>query len=384
VRTAGPARSAAILVALVGVAVLLPAPGSGAARAAYPWKARVAAARKFARHRVGTVSFAIVGEHGNLRGYKPQRRFHSASVVKAMLMVSYLRRPSVRNRALDDHDRALLRPMITRSDNSTATAVYDIVGNSGLDRLARAAHMRDFHPSVVWGLSEITARDQSLFFYRLRHYIPARHRRYAFHLLSHIVSYQRWGVPPARPRGWKVFFKGGFIPASDGWRINQVALLRRGSRKLALAVLSHGNPSLGYGAKTVQGVTARLLRGYDRLGGATTSAQALTSFHSPSGNIRCSILRSGVRCDIQRKDWQPPPKPSSCEFDWGGSIGLTRRGKAHFLCVSDAVEPGRKLDYGDSLTRHRFRCASLTSGVRCTNKRNGHGFVVSRQGYRFF
>ncbi len=75
----------------------------------------------------------------------------------------------------------------------------------------------------------------------------------------------RWGVPPAKPAGWQVFFKGGFIPASDGWRINQVAQLRRGSRRLGLAVLTHGNPTLQYGAKTVQGVTARLLRDYDQL-----------------------------------------------------------------------------------------------------------------------
>jgi hypothetical protein len=231
----------------------------------YPWKRRVAAAKRFAQHRIGTVSFAIVGEHGNLRGYKPQREFHSASVVKVMLMLSYLRRPSVRNRPLNSHDKALLHPMITRSDNTTATEIYNIVGNPGLNRLARAAQMHDFHPNVVWGLTEIGARDMSEFMFRIRRYIPGRHRRYALHLLSHIVSYQRWGVPPAKPAGWKVYFKGGFIPAADGWRINQVAQLRRGSRRLGLAVLTHGNPTLQYGAKTVQGVTARLLRNYNQL-----------------------------------------------------------------------------------------------------------------------
>jgi beta-lactamase class A len=249
-------------------------PAAGAHRG-YPWKQRVAAARNFARHRIGSVSFAIVGEHGNLRGYKARREFRSASVVKAMLMVSYLRRRSVRHRSLNAGDRNLLGPMIRRSDNATATAVYNTVGNPGLRRLARAAHMRDFHPNVVWGLTLITARDQALFMYRLRRYIPARHRRYALQLLSHIVSYQRWGVPPAKPRGWRVYFKGGFIPAGDGWRINQVARLSRGHRKLALAVLSHGNPTLEYGAKTVQGVTARLLRNYNSLiGGGRSRAAA--------------------------------------------------------------------------------------------------------------
>jgi hypothetical protein len=114
------------------------------------------------------------------------------------------------------------------------------------------------------------------------------------------------------------------------------------------------------------------------------SATAIVGFHSPSGNIRCDILKSGVRCDIGQKSWQSPPQPGSCEFDWGQSIGLGRQGKAHFLCVSDATEPGRELAYGESIARHRFRCKSLTSGVRCVNKRNGHGFRLSRESYRLF
>jgi hypothetical protein len=256
------------LLAALCASGLLAGPARGAragAKGRYPWQQRVAAARHFAHHRIGRVSFAIVGEHGNLRGDKPWREFRSASVVKVMLMVSYLRRASVRHRRLGSHDRQLLGPMIRRSDNDAANDVFGTVGNEGLRRLARAAHMRDFHPQVVWGLSVVTARDQALFMYRLRRYIPSRHRRYAFHLLSHIVSYQRWGVPPAKPRGWRLYFKGGFVPAGGGWRINQVARLRRGRRKLALAVLSQGNPSLRYGAKTVQGVTARLLRDYNTL-----------------------------------------------------------------------------------------------------------------------
>ena len=268
--------SARTLIALAGavlaLSVCLPAsPSSASAKGTtdsvhrYPWHARVNRAKRFARHRLGNVAFAVVGEHGNLRGFKAKRRFRSASVVKLMLLVSYLRREGVRHRSLHHSEKALLGPMIQRSDNSAATAIYNVVGNSGLNRLARAAAMKRLRPNVIWGLTEITAADQAPFMFRLRRYIPKRHRHYAFHLLSHIVSYQRWGVPPAKPRGWRVYFKGGFVPAGGGWRINEVAQLRRRHHKLALAVLSQGNPTLGYGAKTVQGVTARLLHRYNRL-----------------------------------------------------------------------------------------------------------------------
>ena len=114
-------------------------------------------------------------------------------------------------------------------------------------------------------------------------------------------------------------------------------------------------------------------------------ASAATSFHSPSGNIRCVIYgTSFTRCDITNRDWSPPPKPRLCELDWGNSLSLGLRGRGRFACVSDAVDPGRTLDYGKSIKRGRFRCRSRMSGIRCVNVRNDHGFAMSRQRVRRF
>jgi hypothetical protein len=118
---------------------------------------------------------------------------------------------------------------------------------------------------------------------------------------------------------------------------------------------------------------------------AAAPASAATFFHSPSGNIRCMIDRTSfTRCDITNRDWSPPPKPRSCEFDWGNTLEVGLRGRGRFGCVSDAVEPGRVLAYGESISRGRFRCRSRRSGMRCTNTRNGHGFAVSRERVRRF
>jgi hypothetical protein len=118
---------------------------------------------------------------------------------------------------------------------------------------------------------------------------------------------------------------------------------------------------------------------------AVSSASAAVFFHSPSRNIRCVIDRTAfTRCDITTREWSPPPKPRSCEFDWGNSLGLGFRGRGHFICVSDAVDLGRRLDYGEAIRRGRFKCRSRVTGMRCVNLRNGHGFLLSRQRVRRF
>jgi hypothetical protein len=252
-----PALLAATTVAL---GLLAGAASADARWAPVSWSERKADAIALVEARAGVESFAFVDEEGRLHGYHRWRPTPSASVLKPMLMIAYLNLGSVRDRALDDRDRSLLAPMIKRSDNATANAVLSIVGSSGLYRVARRAHMRHFRVHLpVWGLTEITAGDQARFFYRIETYVPARHRAYARYLLSHIVSSQRWGIPPEVPAGWKVFFKGGW-GSGTGRVTHQVALLEQNDRRLAIAVLTEFNPSHDYGTRTVRGVAARLLR----------------------------------------------------------------------------------------------------------------------------
>ena len=232
----------------------------------YPWRVRVRSAARFARRRAGSVSFAVLDERRRLHGFHARRTYPSASVVKVMLMVAYLNRRPVRHRRLHRHDRRLMGPMIRRSDNATASAIYGLVGDGGLRRVAHRAGMRRFAPGgPVWGLSRITARDQARFMIRVDRLVPARHRAYALHLLTEIVRRQRWGMPGAVPKRWRLHFKGGFVPEGGGWKTHQVALLRRGGRRMSVAVLTRFNPSLHYGGRTIDGVTKRLFRGYDAI-----------------------------------------------------------------------------------------------------------------------
>jgi hypothetical protein len=264
-----PVRTLLVLALVGGIAGTAAIPASAGAGTKtsvkkFPWDERVREAAQYARGRTGIVSFAIVDEYGRSHSFRRGTQYSSASLVKAMLLVAYLRKGDVRNRRLHASERAQLDPMIRASNNDAASAIHARVGSSGLNRLAKRAGMRRFIPNPVWGGCQVTARDQAQFFERIRSLLPDRHRSYALGLLSNVVDGQRWGIPKGDPKGWRPHFKGGWFPGDGGWRVHQAALLRHGNRELALAVLTQGGASLGYGAATIAGVTRRLLHGYER------------------------------------------------------------------------------------------------------------------------
>lgn len=115
-------------------------------------------------------------------------------------------------------------------------------------------------------------------------------------------------------------------------------------------------------------------------GGSVTE---LTGFTSPTGNIGCYIDTTTVRCDIDQRDWQPPAQPASCDLDYGQGIDLEAGGSAAFVCAGDtALRGGGALAYGRSISAGALRCDSAASGMTCTDSTTGHGFTLSKAGYR--
>jgi beta-lactamase class A len=220
----------------------------------------MAAAAAYVGSRAGDVAFAV-RTATSLYAYRPDHPEWSASVLKAMLLVAYLDRPSVAGRALDPDERVRLSAMITRSDNTAADSIDTIVGAAGLTALARRVGMTHFAAAEpVWGESEITPRDQTRFFLHIDTQIVARHRSYAMSLLAGVIASQRWGIGQVAPRGWRLYFKGGW-GSGTGLIDNQVALLTRGCARISIAVLTMHDPSHAYGKQTLETVFHRLLRG---------------------------------------------------------------------------------------------------------------------------
>jgi hypothetical protein len=223
------------------------------------WHPDMRAAVAYAHARVGDIAFAVRMD-GRFYGYRPNHVEWSASVVKAMMMIAYLDRPSVAARPLDSFDNSLLRPMITASNNAAADQVDEIVGSSGLDALARRVGMTRFKAvAPIWGETQITARDQTLFFLHIDRYVVARHRRYAMRLLASVIPSERWGIGDLPQRGWTEYFKGGW-GSGTGLLDHQVVLLKRHCARVAIAVLTMYDGSHAYGKQTLRGIFARLLR----------------------------------------------------------------------------------------------------------------------------
>lgn len=120
---------------------------------------------------------------------------------------------------------------------------------------------------------------------------------------------------------------------------------------------------------------------------AAFAAQASAKrFVTDDGNIACIMRSKFVRCDVSKHKWTAPPKPKSCEFDYGSSLYLsTEEGKAGFACVSDATgatveyPPGTRFQTGMNVCRLR-----KNGKVKCKNKTDGYGFAVGKKSYSLF
>jgi hypothetical protein len=185
--------------------------------------------------------------------------FHSASVVKVIILGALLHELMTEHRGLSPSQVALTMEMITESSNSAATALWDEVGRGNLQRFLDVAKMTHTQLGAggFWGLTLVTAHDEMLLLGLLtagNSVLNKPSRAYALKLMAQVIPSQRWGVPAGTPSDVTVHVKNGWLPDPVLWVINSIGAFTGHHRDYRIVVLTRGNPSMAYGIDTIEGV----------------------------------------------------------------------------------------------------------------------------------
>jgi hypothetical protein len=216
--------------------------------------------------RSGPAGVAVaIPELGAIYTWNGHEMFHMASVSKVGILLTVMDQALKAGRALSDEELAQLRPMITVSDNDTATALWNrIGGGQAVEDFMRSIGLNEIDPNKesCWGASYASAHDMALLFAKLAQgeILDESMRRTAIELLQQVDPSQTWGViaaaPEEVPEGTIVGVKDGWYPADCGWWVNSAGLLLPGNEKPAytMAVLTSQQSTWGYGIETIETV----------------------------------------------------------------------------------------------------------------------------------
>jgi hypothetical protein len=170
-------------------------------------------------------------------------------------------------RDLSPVEMSNLRPMITVSDNPTASALWtQISGGDAVEKYLKSIGIEAINPNKEgwWGASYSSAEAAALLFAKLaqREILKPSLRQIALELLQQVDPSQTWGVmaaaPGSRPVRLIVAVKDGWYPADCGWWVNSARMLLPSNDKpvYTMAVLTGEQSTWEYGIETIETVGA--------------------------------------------------------------------------------------------------------------------------------
>jgi hypothetical protein len=217
----------------------------------------------------GSVTAAVVvPSRGTIYVVNPEIAVPLASVVKLVIMLAVLDGAEREGRMVTADEMALLEPMVTWSDNDSATLLWSLLGNGDgieayLERIGAGGILPD---PWAWGDTRASGAAVALLLSRLAFgdLVNAEHRELALSLLAQVSEDQRWGIGSAllAPDRALVAVKDGWYPVARGWRASSagvvvpVADAPAGAVPYSIAVLSAENETLEGAIETIQGVAA--------------------------------------------------------------------------------------------------------------------------------
>ncbi len=188
------------------------------------------------------------------------RHFYAASVIKATIISALLLKVHG-PRGLTRTQRYLAYLMITQSNNSAATALWNDVGMRGMRVFLRRARMWHTFLSDAWGLTLITAQDELTLLQLLTNpgnVLGKYSRRYVLTLMAEVIPAERWGVSAGAARGITVHIKNGWLPYPEGddWNVNSIGAFTGEDISYQIVILTGpptaGGQGEGYGIQTIE------------------------------------------------------------------------------------------------------------------------------------
>ncbi|WP_225828076.1 serine hydrolase [Streptomyces naphthomycinicus] len=255
---------AASAAALLSAALLHPAPAMAATDPA------TATATATAKDTSAHATAAVLDLDGAGRTpvvHGADRAYDTASIVKVDILASLLLQAQDAGRHLTARERKLAEPMIRRSDNAAANALWRQIGRApGLaaanERLGLTSTTGG--PGGKWGLTRTTASDQIRLLRAVfdsggtarKGYggLDAESRTYLRNLMAHVVAEQSWGVSAAGGPGSSRALKNGWLQRGTTglWDVNSVGRVTVDGHRYLVAVLSDGSASMTDGVRLVE------------------------------------------------------------------------------------------------------------------------------------
>ncbi|MET7693795.1 serine hydrolase [Streptomyces sp. NPDC005483] len=208
--------------------------------------------------------------------------FDTASIVKVDILAALLLRHQEAGTRLSAQEKAYATTMIENSDNTAASALWDIIGKAaGLDAANEKFGLTGTQggDGALWGLTRTTAADQLTLLQQVfgdDSELSAASRSYLQELMGQIEADQRWGVSAAADgSGWAL--KNGWLPRSTTglWDVNSIGRVTVDGHEYLVAVLSNGNSTQAKGISLVEAAAkaaVSVFTGADASGSASANA----------------------------------------------------------------------------------------------------------------
>ncbi|QNP73715.1 serine hydrolase [Streptomyces roseirectus] len=185
--------------------------------------------------------------------------FDTASIVKVDILAALLLQAQDAGRRLTGQERAYAAAMIEYSDNDSASALWNTIGQAeGLDAANERFGMSGTEggEGALWGLTRTTAADQLVLLRQVfgeESELSQVSREYVRGLMAQVRADQGWGVSAAA-RGAEWAVKNGWLARSTTglWDVNSIGRVAAGDGSYLVAVLSDGNVSMRAGISLVE------------------------------------------------------------------------------------------------------------------------------------